>query len=219
MSALDNLCQQSLLDLIKGEVDTGAGNDSVLELARLEFCCRECVSCSLRSGCRQVVFGEGNPCARLMLIGEGPGADEDRVGRPFVGSAGKLLDRILDAAGFKRDELYIANVVKCRPPGNRVPSTQEVERCLPHLIKQIELISPAIIVCLGALATRTLIDRDASITRSRGKWHGIEGRSYMPTFHPAALLRDPNKKRPVWEDFKQVRELYRRLTMEGAADE
>lgn len=216
---MDEPCQQSLFDMIKEDAKDGAVTDRTAELARLEIQCRECSGCPLRSGCRQVVFGEGNPRARLMLIGEGPGADEDLIGRPFVGSAGKLLDRILDAAGFQRDELYITNVVKCRPPRNRVPAPSEVERCLLQLKKQIELIDPKIIVCLGALSTRTLIDGKASITRLRGRWHSIEGRSYMPTFHPAALLRDPNKKRPVWEDFKQVRDRYRCLKTEAAADE
>lgn len=204
--------QQSLFDLLGNDrrKDT-APADPVAQLEKYRQSCQACNSCALRRSCNRVVFGEGNPRTRLMLVGEGPGADEDRIGRPFVGAAGQLLDRILAAVGLKREEVYIANVVKCRPPMNRLPQAAEVEQCLPHLRKQIELIHPAIIVCLGSLATRTLIDPGASITRLRGRWHEKEGRRYLPTFHPAALLRDPGKKRPVWEDFKEVAAYYRRI--------
>jgi DNA polymerase len=160
----------------------------------------------LRRGASGVVFGEGNPQAEIMFIGEGPGAEEDRQGRPFVGAAGQLLDRILAAAGWSRSEIYIANIVKCRPPGNRQPQREEIETCLPLLQKQIELIAPRIIVCLGAVAGKALIKPDFFITRERGKWFKIGNIMVMPTFHPAALLRDPQKKKPVWEDIKQVRE-------------
>ncbi len=154
------------------------------------------------------MFGDGSNQARLMLVGEAPGADEDREGIPFVGRAGQLLDRILVAAELDRKKIFITNVVKCRPPGNRLPLQPEVEACLPYLKKQIELINPRIIVCLGALATKTLIDKSAAITRDRGKWHNIEGRSVIATFHPAALLRDPSRKKDVWEDFKQILQRY-----------
>ncbi len=180
----------------------------VQKLDQLKKICLDCSLCILRSGCRQVVFGDGNPHARLTLIGEGPGADEDRLGIPFVGRAGQLLDRILEAAQIERDQIYIANVVKCRPPANRLPFQAEVDACLPHLKKQIALINPEIIVCLGALATRTLIGKNLSITRIRGQWHEKDGRRYIATFHPAALLRDPGKKKDVWEDFKQVMKYY-----------
>ncbi len=157
-----------------------------------------------------MVFGEGDPHARIMFIGEGPGGEEDRLGRPFVGAAGKLLDRIFSAAGWRREELYIANIVKCRPPGNRNPLQEEIETCYPLLVKQIELIDPPIIVTLGAVAAKVLLDsRDFYITRERGKWRQLGSRMLMPTFHPAALLRDPSKKRPVWEDIKQVMALYK----------
>jgi len=186
--------------------------DNALErLKELEKTSLACALCSLRSGCRQVVFGTGNPRARLMLVGEGPGADEDRLGIPFVGRAGNLLDRILEAAGIKREEVYITNVVKCRPPANRLPFQPEVDSCLPHLKKQIELINPKLIVCLGALATRTLIDKNASITRSRGQWYEKDGRRMIATFHPAALLRDPGKKKYVWEDFKEIIKYYKSI--------
>lgn len=156
-----------------------------------------------------MVFGDGNSRARLMLIGEAPGADEDRAGIPFVGRAGQLLDRILTAAEIDREKVFITNIVKCRPPGNRIPLQPEVEACLPYLKKQIELIDPQIIVCLGALATKTLINKSAAITRDRGKWHNIDGRRVIATFHPAALLRDPSRKKDVWEDFKQVMQHYK----------
>ncbi|MCL6634853.1 MAG: uracil-DNA glycosylase [Peptococcaceae bacterium] len=173
-----------------------------------------CTRCGLRAGCSGVVFGEGNPGARLMLIGEGPGADEDRLGRPFVGKAGQLLDRILAACGLERfTHTYIANVVKCRPPGNRVPHPEEAGRCLPWLYRQIELVSPRIIVLLGSTALQNLIDPEAKITRMRGQWLvSRSGIKIMPTYHPAALLRDTSKKRPVWEDFQKVRDEYHRIT-------
>ncbi len=176
--------------------------------------CLQCQRCFLRRGASGVVFGEGNPQAEIMFIGEGPGAEEDRQGRPFVGAAGQLLDRILAAAGWQRNEVYIANIVKCRPPGNRQPQRDEIETCFPLLQKQVELIDPRIIVCLGAVASKALINPDFSITRERGNWHKIGDRMIMPTFHPAALLRDPGKKRPVWEDIKQVMALHRKISQE-----
>lgn len=167
-----------------------------------------CKRCGLRAGCKQVVFGEGKPDARLMLVGEGPGGDEDRLGRPFVGRAGKLLNRILEAAEIKREDVYITNVVKCRPPGNRNPVQPEVDACSSYLAEQFKLIRPEIVVCLGALATKTIIDKNAAITRVRGQWHEKEGMRVIATFHPAALLRDPSRKKPVWEDFKEVMKYY-----------
>ncbi|NLA27901.1 MAG: uracil-DNA glycosylase [Firmicutes bacterium] len=191
------------------------GKAAELQLAELEQRCRTCSLCALRSGCHQVVFGEGNPFSRLMLVGEGPGAEEDRLGKPFVGAAGKLLDRILKAAGLQREELYIANVVKCRPPGNRLPEANEVEQCLLHLKEQIRLINPPLIVCLGALATRNLVGGHDTLTRLRGRWYEIGERLYMPTFHPAALLRDSSKKRPVWEDFQEIARCYQHIISGG----
>jgi DNA polymerase len=143
-----------------------------------------------------------------MLIGEGPGADEDLLGRPFVGKAGQLLDKILAAVNMERfKDVYIANVVKCRPPGNRAPRPEEAEACLPWLYRQIEIISPVMIVLLGATALQNLIESDSKITQMRGKWlTSKSGIKIMPTFHPAALLRDTSKKRPVWEDFQAIRD-------------
>ncbi len=175
--------------------------------------CLACTRCGLRAGANGVVFGEGDPRARIMFIGEGPGAEEDRQGRPFVGAAGRLLDRIIDSAGLSREGVYIANIVKCRPPKNRTPQKEEMETCLPLLEKQIELIDPPILVLLGSVAAKTLIDPGLTITRARGRWHSWGERQVMPTFHPAALLRDPGKKRPVWEDIKKVMARYEELGM------
>lgn len=171
-----------------------------------------CSRCDLRKNATQVVFGDGNPKATLMFVGEGPGAEEDRQGLPFVGAAGQLLNRILAAAGFAREEVYIANIVKCRPPGNRLPLRNEVEACLPFLKRQIAIIKPKIIVCLGSLAAQTLLETRLPIGRLRGRFADKDGIRIMPTYHPAALLRDPSKKRPVWEDMKLVRDLYREIT-------
>ncbi|MFZ5823295.1 MAG: uracil-DNA glycosylase [Bacillota bacterium] len=186
--------------------------DSLPDLASLARAVQGCSACALRAGCSQVVFGEGVPTAKLMCIGEGPGADEDRLGRPFVGKAGQLLDRILEVSGFDRTRnCYIANVVKCRPPGNRTPTPEEREACWPNLRAQIRLIQPKIVVLLGATAVQKLIDPEARITRLRGQWIEREEILFMPTYHPAALLRDPSRKKEVWEDMKAVIRKYREL--------
>lgn len=185
------------------------GNEQDLEA--LKAACHVCDKCGLQAACTHVVFGEGNPKAKIMFVGEGPGREEDKQGRPFVGAAGQLLDKILASVGLSRDEVYITNVVKCRPPKNRMPNPDEIVACSPYLDAQIKGIDPSIIVCLGALATRTLIDKNAKITRIRGEWHEKDDILYMPTFHPAALLRDPSKKRPVWEDMKKVKEAFQDL--------
>lgn len=174
------------------------------QLEEYERYCSGCQACALRQGAARVVFGEGRAGARLLLVGEGPGQQEDRQGRPFVGPAGKLLDRILEAAGFRRDQVYIANVVKCRPPGNRPPAPLEVAACWTHLERQIELVRPQLLVGLGAPASQALLGPGLRITRDRGQWGEWRGIPVMPTFHPAALLRDPAKKRPVWEDLQAV---------------
>jgi DNA polymerase len=146
-----------------------------------------------------------------MLVGEGPGEREDELGRPFVGRAGELLDRILEAAGFSRPSVYITNVVMCRPPGNRIPTDKEISACHPYLRRKIVLIRPLVVLCLGSTSARALIDREARITQIRGRWFHREGIYYLATYHPAAVLRDVTKKRPVWEDFLKVRELLRRF--------
>ncbi len=166
----------------------------------------QCDECALRETCTQVVFGEGAADSQLMFVGEAPGGDEDREGRPFVGRAGRLLDRIIRACELRREGVYITNVVKCRPPGNRTPYPEERDTCFPFLRSQVRLIRPQIIVALGAAATQSLIHPEAMITRMRGTWQEWAGVPVMPTFHPAALLRDPNKKAPTWEDMRKVME-------------
>lgn len=185
--------------------------ESQVSLSELQEFARKCRRCGLRDTCSQVVFGEGNANACIMLIGEAPGAQEDMSGRPFVGAAGRLLDNILKAVDFSRESVYITNVVKCRPVGNRIPTTAEASTCFPILSAQIRIINPKIIVCLGALAPRTLVSQCARITRCRGQWIQKNGIFIMPTYHPAALLRDATKKRPVWEDFKAIRAKYEAL--------
>lgn len=171
-----------------------------------------CANCQLRAGCKQVVFGDGNPEASILLIGEGPGEDEDKLGRPFVGRAGQLLDKILAACGYTRAQhVYIANIVKCRPPKNRIPEPEERALCLQHLHRQIEIIQPRIIVLLGATALQGLLDPQAKITKTRGQWIDWQNIWVMPTYHPAALLRNPALKQPVWEDFKKIVARYREL--------
>lgn len=160
--------------------------------------------CNLCEGCTQPVFGEGNPAARLMFVGEAPGADEDAQGRPFVGAAGKLLDKIIEAMGLKREDVYITNVVKCRPPGNRKPEKEEIEACEGFLFREIAVVKPCIIVTLGATPLFSLLRVKEGITRVRGNWYKYQNIPVMPTFHPAYLLRSPEKKREVWEDMKQV---------------
>lgn len=167
---------------------------------------QNCYKCPLGASCTRKVPGEGSSSASVMFVGEGPGADEDRTGRPFVGAAGQLLTRMIEAIGFGREQVYIANVVKCRPPQNRVPLDSEVEACLPHLRAQTALIRPKIIVCLGATACKAILDPNIRITKDRGRWTVKKGVYFMPTYHPSALLRDETKKRPAWEDFKAVRD-------------
>jgi DNA polymerase len=163
--------------------------------------CRRCRLCEKRT---QVVFGVGDPGARLMFVGEGPGADEDAQGEPFVGRAGQLLNKIIEAIGLRRDQVYIANVVKCRPPENRTPLPDEVATCSPFLLRQIAAIRPRVIVCLGTPAAQSILGTRETITRLRGTFHDLGGIRVMPTFHPAYLLRNPAAKREVWEDMKQV---------------
>jgi len=178
----------------------------MLNWEELTKACTECYRCELGKKRTNIVIGRGNREADLLMIGEGPGEQEDLSGLPFVGPAGKLLDTLLKALLFKEDQYYIANVVKCRPPGNRVPTDQEAEMCLPYLRNQVYLIKPKIIVCLGATAMKYVIDRNAKITQIRGQWIEKKGYWIMPTFHPAALLRDETKKVLMWEDMKKVKQ-------------
>jgi len=165
--------------------------------------CRRCKLCSM--GRSQIVFGVGNPKAKLMFVGEAPGEEEDKRGEPFVGRAGQLLTKIIEAIGLSRDQVYIANVIKCRPPNNRNPEPDEVEQCEPFLFRQIDIIQPRVIVPLGKFAAQSLLKTVDPITRLRGRQFDYRGVALIPTFHPAYLLRNPSAKREVWEDMKKVR--------------
>jgi DNA polymerase len=168
----------------------------------------DCTRCRLHAqGRRQIVFGVGNPSADLMSVGEAPGADEDIQGIPFVGRAGQLLTKIIEAIGLTREDVYIANVIKCRPPGNRNPEPDEVETCEPFLFRQIDIIEPRVVVALGTFAARALLRTLDPISRLRGRVFDYRGAKLVPTFHPAYLLRNPASKREVWEDMKLVRTL------------
>lgn len=171
-----------------------------------------CQKCPLGATRTKFVFGVGNPNADLVLVGEAPGADEDKQGEPFVGRAGQLLNKILEAINFKREEVFICNILKCRPPNNRDPLPEEVASCEPYLWKQLELIRPKLILCLGRIAAQVLLKTNDSLSSMRGKVHDYRGIRLMVTYHPAALLRNPNWKRPAWEDVQQVRKLYNELT-------
>jgi len=165
----------------------------------------DCTRCKLHNGRKTIVFGEGNPNAGLVFVGEGPGYEEDQQGRPFVGAAGQLLtDIIVKGMKLRREDVYICNIVKCRPPDNRNPEPDEIEACEPFLIKQLQAIKPKVIVALGNVAVKTLLKTTEGITKLRGKWHMYQGIPLMPTFHPAYLLRTPGDKALVWKDIQQV---------------
>ncbi|MFC4075865.1 uracil-DNA glycosylase [Salinithrix halophila] len=174
----------------------------------------DCIRCPLHAGRTRIVMGEGNPHSPLLFVGEGPGADEDRQGRPFVGRAGQLLNRMLEAAEIPREEVFITNIVKCRPPGNRTPKEEEMETCKTILREQFIAIRPRLLITLGSAPTRALIDPRARITRIRGQWFERKGVRMMPTFHPAYLLRNPAGKRDAWEDFQAIRDAYRAILAE-----
>ncbi|MBQ3080640.1 MAG: uracil-DNA glycosylase [Clostridia bacterium] len=165
----------------------------------------KCEKCRLCQGRTNAVPGEGNPNADIMFIGEGPGRDEDMQGRPFVGASGQLLDRMIHAIGMERTEVYIANIVKCRPPMNRNPEPDEAQACMNYLRNQFVLVSPKIIVLLGRVASKFVLGDETPISRLRGNWILKKGIWFMPTYHPSALLREPSKKREAWEDFKMVK--------------
>lgn len=178
--------------------------DETLEDIRADL--GDCRRCKLYQFRTHIVFGEGNPRAELMFVGEGPGADEDATGRPFVGRAGQLLDRMIEAIGLKREAVYIANVIKSRPPGNRAPEPDEIAACVPFLYRQINVIKPKLIVALGTAAAQTLLQTKAPISKLRGRFFDFRGAKLLPTFHPAFLLRSPNMKKEAWEDLKKVRD-------------
>ncbi len=170
-----------------------------------------CSRCHLRDECKQVVMGEGNINNKIMFIGEGPGASEDRLGRPFVGKAGKLLNKILSAVNIEREEVYITNIVKCRPPGNRKPTIEEAEACFTILRAEIKIIKPKVIIPLGATPLKFLVDDNAYITQIRGNWIQKGYFYFLPTFHPAYLLRNKNKKKESWKDFKKIKKAIDRI--------
>ena len=183
---------------------SGPQDDASEALRAIRLDIGDCTRCKLHGGRTNLVFGVGSPNAELMFVGEGPGADEDAQGIPFVGRAGQLLTQIIKAMGYERDAVYIANVVKCRPPGNRNPEPDEIGQCQPFLLRQIDAISPRVIVALGKFAAQTLLRTTDPITRLRGRFYRLGEIPVMPTFHPSYLLRNPAAKREVWEDMKKV---------------
>lgn len=187
--------------------DMPRARDSRLILTEIRTDIGDCTRCKLHKGRKQIVFGVGNPNADLMFVGEAPGRDEDEQGEPFVGRAGQLLTKIIEAINLTREDVYIANVIKCRPPENRNPEPDEVATCEPFLFRQIDAIKPKVIVALGTFAAHALLKSDLSISRLRGRTYEYRGAQLIATFHPAYLLRSPERKRDTWEDMKKVRAL------------
>src|SRR6202041_1730875 len=180
-------------------------NDPVAALKLIREDLGDCTRCKLhKQGRKQIVFGVGNPHAELMFVGEGPGADEDAQGEPFVGRAGQLLNNMIKAMGIRREDVYIANIVKCRPPGNRTPERDECETCSPFLMRQIAVIKPKVIVALGAVAAKNLLAINAPMSELRGRWYDFKGTKLAVTYHPAFLLRDPRQKKETWKDLQMV---------------
>ena len=180
-----------------------------LDALNTQIC--ECLKCPLGQTRTRFVFGVGDPHSKVVFIGEAPGADEDAQGEPFVGRAGQLLNKILAAVGLKREEVYICNILKCRPPNNRDPQPSEMETCTPYLLRQIDLIKPEFIICLGRISAQWLLETNASLSALRGKFHAYRGSKLMVTYHPAALLRNPNWKRPTWDDMKMFKSAYEEM--------
>jgi len=206
MNAKEESAANAVSQAVRTPVKLVGNSEEVLLQIRAEI--GDCTRCKLhRLGRKQIVFGVGNPEADLMFVGEAPGADEDIQGFPFVGRAGQLLTKIIEAIGLQRDDVYIANVIKCRPPENRNPEPDEVETCEPFLFQQIDSIQPKVIVALGTFAAKALLKTQDPISRLRGRAFDYRGATLIPTFHPAFLLRSPDRKRDVWEDMKKVRDL------------
>ena len=197
------------LPVIENIPEKKAVRPGIPTLADVRMELGDCKRCKLHRARQTIVFGEGNEKATLMFIGEGPGYDEDVQGRPFVGKAGQLLTKIIESINISREEVYIANIVKCRPPQNRNPEPDEIESCSPFLMRQILAIQPKIICALGTFAAQTLLKTDTKITALRGKLYEVEGIKVVPTYHPAFLLRNPERKREVWEDMKKIAEMLR----------
>ena len=195
-------CQATSLQALEKWQASAEYHHETLEVVRQDL--GECQRCRLWKRRSYIVFGEGSPNARLMFVGEGPGFDEDQTGKPFVGAAGQLLTKIIQAMQLNRADVYIANIIKCRPPGNRTPLPDEIKTCLPFLHRQIEVIKPQFICTLGSVAAQALLQTKSPISRLRGNWRTSMGIRVMPTYHPAYLLRNPDRKRDVWEDIKLI---------------
>jgi uracil-DNA glycosylase len=190
---------------VRGASEAAPTNDPTAALRLIREDIGDCTRCRLhKQGRKQIVFGVGNPRAELMFIGEAPGADEDERGEPFVGRAGQLLTNMIKAMGLSREEVYIANIIKCRPPNNRQPERDECETCSPFLMRQIEAIAPKAIVALGAVAAKTLLAINAPMSELRGRWYDFRGTKLAVTYHPAFLLRDPRQKKETWKDLQMV---------------
>ena len=209
-SALEPIAAPQAASFLDEPVVVPEGATAAERLAAVRRELGDCTRCKLHGGRKHLVFGVGNPEADLMFVGEAPGRDEDLQGEPFVGRAGQLLTRIIEAIGLRRQDVYIANVIKCRPPENRNPEPDEIETCRPFLYAQIDVIAPRVIVALGSFAVKTLLGDDSiSISRARGRLYACRGAQLVPTFHPAYLLRSPHRKRDVWEDMQRVQSILR----------
>lgn len=196
---------------LKETSDCGLGKKGVLSNETLETIridLGDCRRCKLSNSRKNIVFGKGDPRARLVFVGEGPGFEEDASGEPFIGAAGRLLTKIIQAIKLTREQVYICNIIKCRPPGNRNPEPDEIERCFPFLKRQIAVIKPDFICTLGTFASQTLLETKKPISRLRGRFYDFMGIKLIPTYHPAYLLRNPDKKRDVWEDMKKLMKEY-----------
>jgi len=204
---------KQLVDILNTEIDVNYSSINNLDEFNKEIC--NCTKCELANDRNKFVFGDGNPNADILIIGEGPGAEEDMQGKPFVGRAGQLLTKILEAINIKRDDVYIANIVKCRPPGNRVPTAEEAFLCMPYLKKQIEIIKPKAILGLGLTAATYLLGRKDSLKNIRGNVYDFQNAKLMITYHPAALLRNPNFKKDCWEDVQKFQKLFEDIKSEN----
>jgi len=196
--------ESTMVQNLRPEGSVATGNEGFTSLKALESYLEGCERCALSKRRNSIVFGEGDPHAALCLVGEGPGEEEDRQGKPFVGAAGKLLDKILAAMSLSREQVYICNVVKCRPPGNRNPEQDEMDTCGPFLMDQLRIISPKIVLAMGGTAAHYLLKNKSPVSRLRGHFHDFEGMKLRVTYHPAYLLRSPGEKRKAWEDVQAV---------------
>jgi len=200
-------CREERVSLL-AEWGSGSIRHEVESLSDIRRQLGDCTRCRLSEGRSHIVFGAGDPNAKLVFIGEGPGRDEDLQGEPFVGAAGQLLTKIIAAIGLTREQVYICNIIKCRPPRNRNPLPDEIEACAPFLYRQLKSIGPLFVCALGKFAAQTLLETDRPISKLRGRFHEVEGLQILPTYHPAYLLRNPDQKRAVWEDMKLLMKEY-----------